>query len=249
MTSRRGTGAVAKWGAAVLGLGAASYAGYVSMAWFRYGHATAPTGRQTDALLERFMPAYDIAERHRIYVAAPAAVTLKTASDLDLQRSVVGRAIFKGRALLLGSRAEGTRRPRGLLALTRAVGWGVLAETPGREVVLGAVTQPWEANVVFRALPADEFAAFNEPGYVKIAWTLRADPLTDRESIFRTETRAIATDAMARAKFRRHWSWLSPGIILIRGAMLGTLRSEAERRARSTTTTSADSLVSGAGAL
>jgi hypothetical protein len=106
----------------------------------------------------------------------------------------------------------------------------VLAEVPGREIVMGAVTQPWHANVVFRPLPPDEFAAFNEPGYVKIVWTLRADPRGAHASIFRTETRAVATDAYARAKFRQYWSFLSPGIILIRWASLHPLKSKAERR-------------------
>ena len=206
--------------------------GYVGLTWLRYGHTAPPRGRQADPLLDRFMPVYDIVERHRIYVAAPAAVTLKTASELDLQQPLLVRAIFKGRELLLGSRPDDRMRPRGLVALTRSLGWGVLAQTPGREIVVGAVTRPWEANVVFRALPSDEFAAFNEPGFVKIAWTLRADPLSDRESIFRTETRAVATDATARRKFRWYWSRLSPGIVLIRRAMLGPLRAEAERRAR-----------------
>ena len=61
----------------------------------------------------------------------------------------------------------------------RAMGWGVLAEIPGREIVMGAVTQPWEADVVFRPLPSAEFAAFAEPGFVKIVWTLRADPVDE----------------------------------------------------------------------
>jgi hypothetical protein len=117
-----------------------------------------------------------------------------------------------------------------LLALTTSIGWGVLAEAPGREVVMGAVTQPWKADVVFRSLPPDQFAAFNEPGYVKIVWTLRADPIGAHASIFRTETRAVATDAFARAKFRRYWAFLSPGIILIRRALLRPLKAEAERR-------------------
>ena len=68
--------------------------------------------------------------------------------------------------------------------------------------------------------------------YVKIVWTLRADAIGADASIFRTETRAIATDATARAKFRRYWSFLSPGIILIRWASLSPLKAEAERRAR-----------------
>lgn len=93
----------------------------------------------------------------------------------------------------------------------------MLAEVPGREVVVGAITKPWEANVTFRALPPDQFAAFSEPGYVKIVWTLRNEPITATESVFLAETRATATDASARARFRRYWSFLSPGIILIAG--------------------------------
>jgi hypothetical protein len=108
----------------------------------------------------------------------------------------------------------------------------VLAEVPGREIVMGAVTKPWDANPAFRTLPPDEFAAFSEPDYVKIVWTLRADPVGAARSIFRTETRVLATDLTARARFRWYWSFFSPGISLIRWASLGPLRKEAERRAR-----------------
>ena len=97
---------------------------------------------------------------------------------------------------------------------------------------MGAVTQPWSANVVFHPLPPQEFAAFDQPDYVKIVWTLRADPIGDNASVFRTATRAVATDAAARGKFRRYWSFLSPGIILIRWVSLAPLKADAERRAR-----------------
>jgi hypothetical protein len=50
--------------------------------------------------------------------------------------------------------------------------------------------------------------------------------------MFRTETRALATDATARARFRRYWAFASPGIALIRRLSLRPLRAEAERRAR-----------------
>jgi hypothetical protein len=42
-------------------------------------------------------------------------------------------------------------RPRGRLAGAQSLGWGVLAEDPDREVVVGAATKPWAADVVFRA--------------------------------------------------------------------------------------------------
>jgi hypothetical protein len=119
-----------------------------------------------------------------------------------------------------------------MLAEVQSLGWVVLHEIPDREVVVGALTKPWEANVTFRPIPASEFAAFQEPNYIKIVWTLRADAIAADASIFRTETRAVATDPRARAKFRRYWAFLSPGVTLIRWASLRPLKAEAERRAR-----------------
>jgi hypothetical protein len=113
-----------------------------------------------------------------------------------------------------------------------SLGWGILADVPGREVVVGAVTKPWEANVKFTALAPDKFAAFNEPDYVKIVWTLRADPVGQSEAVFRTETRVQTTDTSARAKFRPYWSCVSPGIWLIRRMSLAPLKLDAEHRFR-----------------
>ena len=222
-----------KWAIGLLAVVSGGYAGYVGVTWLRYGKPIAPTPGEADPLLDRFMPAYDVAERHHIDIAAPADVTFAAACEQDLMALPLARAIFNAREALLGSERDATTRPHGLVALTKSIGWGLLAEIPGREIVMGAVTQPWRADVVFRSLPPREFVQFDEPGYVKIAWTLRADVTGATTSIFRTETRARATDAVARCKFRRYWAFLSPGIILIRRASLKPLRAEAERRARS----------------
>ena len=224
--------ASARWLAVGVGVTAAADGAYVGITWFRYGDAAPPSPEEQDPLLDRFMPSYDVAERHHVRIAAPSALTLAAAREVDLQGSPLVRAIIKAREVILGATRDDRPRPRGLLAEVQVLGWGVLAEVPERELVVGAVTKPWEANVTFRALPPDRFAAFSEPGYVKIAWTLRAESIGTTDSIFRTETRAVATDAIARARFRRYWAFLSPGIILIRWAILGPLKSEAERRAR-----------------
>jgi hypothetical protein len=214
-------------------IAAGEYALYASVTWLRYGRPRRPRGDEQDPLLDRFMPAYDVVERHHIRVAAPAEITIATAREMDLRRPAVVRAIIRTRELLLGAERADAATPRGILDQTQAMGWVILADTPGREVVVGAVTKPWEPHVTFRSVPPADFAGFAEPGYVKIVWTLRADPAGDDSSIFRTETRAIATDAGARRKFRRYWSVLSPGIIAIRLAMLLPLKADAERRARS----------------
>jgi len=229
-------GAAVRWTAAGAGFAAGTYAALAATAWCRYGRvADRSAGDDADALLDHFMPDYEIVERHHVGVAAPADVVLAAASEMFLERSPIIRAIFKARELVMRSRPSRAPDTRPFLAQMEAIGWGTLAEIPGREVVMGAVTQPWKADVVFRKLPPDAFAGFDEPEYVKIAWTLRADPVAANRSIFRTETRGVATDRAARVRFRRYWSLASPGIALVRWMSLGPLKADAERRFREST--------------
>ena len=213
-----------KWIVGGFGVAAAGYGLLAASAYARYGRPRRAPPGESDTLLDELMPVYDIVERHHIRVDAAAEQTLAAATGMDLSASPISRAIFKAREVTLGGHGEHAGRPVGLLALMKSLGWGVLAEEPGREIVMGAVTRPWEANVVFQPLPAETFRRFNEPGYVKIAWTLRADPLTVKTSVFRTETRAIATDAFAARKFRNYWAMVSPGVWLIRRLSLRTVR-------------------------
>ena len=218
--------------AGTLGLATVGYAAASALLWARYGHPPRAGRDEEDSMLDRFMPTYEIVERHHITINAPAAITLAAAGEQDLMSNPLIRAIFMMRAMVLGSRREASPLPHHLLPLVRSIGWRVLAENCGREIVVGAVTQPWEADVTFHGLNPDAFAAFNDPGYVKIAWSLRADPHGPDRSIFRTETRAIATDPISRAKFRRYWAFASPGIWLIRRASLRPLKLKAEHQAR-----------------
>jgi hypothetical protein len=207
-----------------------AYLAYVAVTWRRYGHPRRAGPAERDELLDRFMPVYDVVERQHIAVDAPAALTLDVARTLALDSIPVAHAIFRARELILGSEARRGELPPGLIDQVRALGWGVLAEQPGGEIVMGAVTRPWEPNPSFQAVAPQHFAQFDTPGLVKIAWTLRADRVTPCASIFRTETRAVATDERARARFRPYWACLSPGISLIRRATLKPIKRTAERR-------------------
>jgi hypothetical protein len=61
---------------------------------------------------------------------------------MDLMQSPMIRALFRARALILGSQPDTVAHPRGVLAYTTSLGWLVLAQVPSREVVIGAVTRP-----------------------------------------------------------------------------------------------------------
>ena len=203
--------------------------GYGAATWYRYGRVS--RRGSGDELLDRFMPCFDVREHHEAIVRAPAAVTYASARELDLRRSPLIQGIFRARQLLMGGRTTAASTRGSFLDEVQALGWRVLAEEPGRELVMGAVTQPWLADVVFRGVPPEEFAAFHEPNYIKIAWTIGVAPRDDGTSVFSTETRAVATDQAARARFRPYWTFASPGIVLIRWEMLRLVKRGAERRA------------------
>jgi hypothetical protein len=207
------------------------YAAYAGANWARFGHADrSRSPDEQDPLLDEFMPLYDVVERHQISIAAPAAVALAAAREVNVFDSCLVRGVFRGREIALGSHPPDELPTAGLMSTALLIGWGILADVPDQEVIFGAVTKPWEPDPVFRDLLPRDFAPFAEPDYVKIAWTLRADPAGDGRSIFRTETRALATDVEARTKFRRYWALVSPGVALIRRVMLTPVKVEAERR-------------------
>jgi hypothetical protein len=213
----------------VAALAGAAYGGLVIYNRLKYaaGKATS-TGR--DSLLDQFIPTPEVVEHHHIDIDAPAEVVLATAKEMRMLDSPIIRGIIRMREIAMGGQRDERPHPGTLLEQMQSIGWVVLAEKAGRQVVLGCVTQPWVANPVFKSVPSAEFQAFSEPGYVKIAWTLGADPIDDRRSTFHTETRVATTDAAARDRFRRYWSFVAPGVELIRLAMLRPLKRAAETR-------------------
>jgi hypothetical protein len=180
--------------------------------------------------LDPFIPHPDIRERFGITIRAPAPLVMEVATTLDLQSLAVVRAIFWLREKLMRAAPPAPRVPQGLLAETRAMGWGLLAEQRDRLIVCGAVCQPWVANAVFTPIPAEQFAAYAEPNQVKIAWTLEAEALGPATTRFAHETRAVATDAHARRSFGRYWRWAQFGIVTIRLLLMPAVRRTAERR-------------------
>ena len=130
----------------------------------------------------------------------------------------------------MGAPQSTTRKPQGLLAETRSLGWGVLAEDPEHLIICGAACEPWRADPGFTPIPADQFESYAQPNKIKIVWTLEADSLGPAVTRFSQETRAVATDEQARQRFRRYWRWARFGIVGIRLLFLPAVRRAAERQ-------------------
>jgi hypothetical protein len=79
--------------AAGTGVALGAYGAYAAVTWWRYGRIPRDDGRARDELLDRFIPSYEVVERHHIRVAAPAAVTMAAAREQNLFQAPIVRAL------------------------------------------------------------------------------------------------------------------------------------------------------------
>ncbi len=184
-------------------------------------------------LIDTYLPKYDERSYHEARVAADRATAFAALRALDLESSSIVRMLFALRSFPSRFRAQeravnSPRVARSFVDSMVDIGWVILEEAPGEELVAGTVTQPWEATVRFRGFSPSEFVAFEEPGFTKIVWNIAARE-SDGGAIISTETRVLATSAGARRRFRRYWLVVRPGVKLIRRIALGKVRRELRR--------------------
>jgi hypothetical protein len=184
-------------------------------------------------LIDTYLPKYDERSYHEARVAADRETAFAALRALDLEGSSIVRMLFAIRTFPSRFRAQeravnSPRVARSFVDSMVDIGWVILEEAPGEELVAGTVTQPWETTVRFRGLSPGEFVAFEEPGFTKIVWNIAARE-ADGGAIISTETRVLATSPGARRRFRRYWLVVRPGVKLIRRIALARVRRELRR--------------------
>ncbi len=98
----------------------------------------------------------------------------------------------------------------------------MLEERPGEEVVVGSVGQFWHLNIPFAEANPEQFRAFEEPGWGKLAWAIIVEPLAGGSSIS-VELRITATDEASWRRFRRYYRLIGLWSRLIRRSVLKQL--------------------------
>src|SRR5262245_34693887 len=102
MRAKQLASSATKWLAAGFCVAASAYAAYVGATFIGYGKPKPLGGKHDDDLLNRFMPVYDVVDRHAIHVRAPADVALSCATETDLESCTFVRGIFKAREMVFG---------------------------------------------------------------------------------------------------------------------------------------------------
>jgi hypothetical protein len=150
--------------------------------------------------LDRWLPHYDVHERHSRKLPVEPARALAALLETPVGCDRLTRALLAVRGLRTGVLPVGR--------FFETLGFTVLEQTV-TVLVVGASGRPWRASRGLR--PFDQ----SGPGTVRIATDFRADPAAGG-SVLSTETRVEATDDAARRAFRRYWLLVGPFSALIR---------------------------------
>ena len=191
--------------------------------------------RSAATVLDRLVPTFQAAERHSTTIAASAnhiwaALAQVTIGELGLFRLVMGLRVLPGR--LLGSPRARFDAHEPLLGWAVRFGFTILGEEVRRELLVGAIGQPWRLSGGrgMAVAGGDDFAAFDQPGYAKMAANFRLAPIAGGRSIqLSTETRVACTDASSARRFARYWWLIRPASGAIRRSWLAAIKRRAER--------------------
>jgi hypothetical protein len=108
-------------------------------------------------------------------------------------------------------------------------GFHLLADDPGRELVLGFIGRWWQRDFGRVDWAPADFRTFQMPGYAVGAWNFAVLPYGDVASVLVTEVRLRCTDDDARRAFGRYFTVTGPFIKAMGRPVLRLVRKEAER--------------------
>ena len=194
-------------------------------------------------LADEFLPVYDVSDEVATVVHADTPGVWQALVNVDMialgRRAPLVGALGALRVLpelvshlWHGERPAGAPKSlhlREMAELPRAQGgWILLGEREGEETALGLVGKFWRPVIEYADVPAEDFTAFDEPGYAKTIYQLSVRPIDDG-TLLSGLMRTATTDAHARDWFRRYWTFgVGSGAHILVQALLDTVRDDAE---------------------
>jgi hypothetical protein len=181
-------------------------------------------------LIDSFMPNPDAVETHSVLINASPDIVYQALWTADFGDSSVIKLLLGLRSLPgFVSRGFQPRPDHRRLTLQTLIdsGFGLLAESKGKEIVLGVTGRFWR--------PTGNLAPFNRPDFdlpvpramARAVWNFRLEDGIGGTRLF-TETRVTCGDDGSRRKFRIYWFFVRPFSGLIRRIMLKSVRDAVE---------------------
>jgi len=185
------------------------------------------------SLIDDAAPHPDAAEFHEIKVHASPDVVYRALWTTDLRASPIVKSLLALRSLPAVVMGRKTSAATSAVTLRRIIdrGFGLLAEEPGREILLGVAGRFWRPTGNVEPFDRDSFSRPVPPGMARGLWNFKVVAAGDRETILSTETRVTCGDPASRRRFRLYWLVIRPFSGLVRIIMLRAIRDAAQAHA------------------
>lgn len=195
-----------------------------------------------ELLVDRYLPRFDQIVVEHIVVEADVPTTWRALCVLDLGRvhTPLMDAVVAVRTLptrvrrRLGHDLSPDPPARMPLRDGAALdGWLPLGEVAEHEIALGAVGRFWQPSIEWydvSTMTPERFAAFDEPGWGRIAASLSLRPYGTRRTLLSYEARTALGDPDSARRFARYWSLVRPFARHIMRATLATVAAGADGR-------------------
>lgn len=183
-------------------------------------------------LIDSFAPHPDSSEFHQLVINGSTADVYHALKTADLGGSIIIKALLGLRSLpeiILHPRRSWQRGQKITLQTLLDAGFGLLAEEPDTEIVLGVTGRFWRPTGNLCLFNRADFDQPVATGRAQAVWSFAVKPEGDR-TILSTETRITCGDAASRRKFLAYWTLVRPFSGLIRRLMLRAVRREVGSR-------------------
>jgi hypothetical protein len=170
---------------------------------------------ETNMLIDHYLPRFDVTRIEHTVVDADVATTWSALRRLDLMRvhtplmdaAMVARGLPARVRSRLGHQAPPPPQPARLLLIDPSpalAGWLSLGERTESEIALGAVGRFWQPDIEWydvSAMTPAQFAAFDEPGWGRIAVAFSLRHYGASRALISYEARTATGDPDAARRF------------------------------------------------
>jgi hypothetical protein len=194
-----------------------------------------------EMLIDRYLPSFDTTIIEHAVVDADVPATWSALTELDLMRvhtPLLDAAMFVRGVPARIAALSGAERPEEEPPIELRLGadgpgldgWLSLGQIEGHEIAFGAIGRFWQADIAWydvTTMTPEDFAAFDAPGWGRIAANFSLRPYGGTRTLASYEARTATTDADAARRFARYWRLVHPFVGHIMRAALSTLADDA----------------------
>jgi hypothetical protein len=179
--------------------------------------------------IQTYLPHPHHTEIMRIFVQAKPKVTWELARHYDMSSVPWVHFLFSLRTIADLFHSNNADSGGGQISLDQIArngkGFMIVHETPGKEVVVGAVGKFWHIDIPFREMQPEKFRDFDEPGWGKLAWSISVEPYLSGSTVS-FELRTTATDHDSWKKLNVYYHIIGAFSKLIRHSLMNHLEKE-----------------------